>query len=93
MRVRISTLSHIGSNQAADKTKNKMTSSKIQSPKQKLAAMLRRTEYKGCTGQVSHHGAGRVSVQIFAPAADSRFANRPMAASSTTSRLVADINL
>jgi hypothetical protein len=66
---------------------------KTQTPKQKLAAMLRRNEYKGCTGQVSYHGAGRVSVQIFADATDTRFADKPFAPSSRVSRLVADINL
>ena len=70
-----------------------MNSVKTQSPKQKLASMLRRKEYAGCRGQVSSHGMGRVSVQIFAPADDARFAKKPMAASSTTSRLVADVNL
>ncbi len=70
-----------------------MNAAKNQSPKQKLAAMLRRKEYAGCRGQVSSHGMGRVSVQIFAPASDARFANKPLAASSTTSRLVIDVNL
>ncbi len=70
-----------------------MNTVKNQSPKQKLAAMLRRKEYAGCRGQVSHHGMGRVSVQIFAPVSDARFADKPMAASSTTSRLALDVNL
>jgi hypothetical protein len=41
------------------------TTTTTRSPKQQLAAMLRRSEFRGCRGQVSYHGCNRVSVQIF----------------------------
>ena len=44
------------------------------SPKQIIASLLRRSEYRGCTGQISYHGCNRRSLQIFAPADDARFA-------------------
>lgn len=42
-----------------------MKTKKTQTPKQKLSSMLKRKEFAGCRGQVSHHGMGKVSIQIF----------------------------
>lgn len=60
-------------------------------PNQILAALLRRNAYAGCRGQISSHGAGRKSIQIFADAADPRFRDRPM--NEQGSRLVLDFDL
>ncbi len=46
--------------------------------KQILANYLRRKEYQGCHGQISSHGAGEYSIQIFAantPENRSKFSN------------------
>jgi len=60
------------------------------SPRQILAAALHRREYSGCTGQVSRHGAGVTSIQIFS-ADHARFASKPLNAQGV--RIVEDFDL
>lgn len=66
---------------------------KEQTHKQKLAVLLRRKYYRGCRGQLSSHGAGRFSRQIFCddtPENRVRF-NRPNGDGiNTTSLCVSD---
>ena len=63
------------------------------SPRQQLAYALRRKEYRGCRGQVSHHGMS-LSIQLFAedtPANRERFPHARM--NQQGSLLVADFDL
>ena len=39
---------------------------KKQTPKQILSNLLRRNQYRGLYGQISYHGVGEYSIQIFA---------------------------
>jgi len=39
---------------------------KEQTPKQILSNYLRRNQYRGLYGQISYHGVGEYSIQIFA---------------------------
>lgn len=66
----------------------------IRTPKQVLSAMLRRKEYAGCNGQVSAHGAGRRSIQIFAPATAENARRWPFAKENQQGKLlVSDFDL
>lgn len=66
----------------------------MRTPKQTLADHLRRKEYRGCTGQVSDHGMGRTSIQIFT---DNTSVNRKTfeyaRINNTGSLIVADFDL
>ena len=59
--------------------------------KQVLADYLRRKTYKGCHGQISSHGCGQFSIQIFADHEDRE--KWPYATPATPSGwIVADFN-
>ena len=63
-------------------------------PNQVLASTLRRREYSGCTGQTSSHGAGKHSIQIFAPATEKNTKRFPAALKNQQGTLVvADFEL
>lgn len=65
-----------------------MSTTTNRTPRQMLASLLRRKEFAGCDGQVSAHGAGRISIQIFAPATEDNMKRWPYAQANAQATLV-----